>query len=61
MKMDGYDVIRDIEFLFTGRGKKDYTIYRVYTLKRGNNRTIKHYRNSYSNYQEMIKHHPELV
>ena len=55
MKMDGYDVEKQWDV-----GHPIVTTYRVYTWKHENNRTIKHYRNGYSDYKSMITAHPEL-
>ncbi len=59
--MDGYDVISNVEFVFTNRKRKRYTIYRVYRYEKPNvGKPIKVYKFGYPDYKSMIKKHPEL-
>jgi len=55
--MDGYDIVK-----IKDGYKEGYFIpqWKVYTITRENNRTIKHYHNGYDNYKQMILNHPEL-
>ena len=62
--MDGYDIETKLGNYFHRSGFVDRPIvktYRVYTITRENNRTVKHYHNGYSSYKQMILNHPELV
>ena len=58
MTMHGYDIAH----VTYGYGNDAYnkTTYRAYTWKHENNRTVKHYRNGYASYKQMIAAHPEL-